>query len=317
MRYVKNQTFEAGHPTRTGLLITNLGTPDAPETGALRRYLKEFLSDPRIVDLPRALWWLILNLVILNIRPRRSAAAYRTVWTERGSPLLFHTQDQATALQKLMTERFGENVKVEFAMRYGNPSITEGMQRLLDKGVGKLLVLPLYPQYSGAANGSTFDAVGQDLARRRWTPEIRFANQYFDHPAYINALADSIRRFQAEHGKPEKLLFSFHGVPKRYCDEGDPYQLECHTTARLIAAELGLTDDDFLTIFQSRFGREEWLRPYADETLKLLPGQGIRSVQVICPGFRQTAWKHSKKLQRKTENTSWKQAAKRSSTFPA
>lgn len=285
MRYVNNQTFDAGRPDQTGILITNLGTPDAPETGALRRYLKEFLSDPRIVDLPRPLWWLILNLVILNIRPRRSAAAYRTVWTERGSPLMFNTHDQAQALQALMAERFGENVKVEFAMRYGNPSMSDGIQKLLDQGVARLLVLPLYPQYSGAANGSTFDALGQDMAKRRWLPELRFANQYFDNPAYIRAVADSIRQFQKKHGEPDKLLFSYHGIPKRYCDNGDPYPLECFATSKLIAEELGLQAAGFETIFQSRFGREEWLQPYADETLKKLPDQGTRSVQVVCPGF--------------------------------
>jgi ferrochelatase len=270
---------------RIGVLVTNLGTPDAPETGALRRYLKEFLSDPRVVEVPRLLWWLILNLVILRIRPARSAKAYRTVWTEEGSPLMLHTAAIAKALQSKMSDRFGEDVRVEFAMRYGNPSISEVADRMLTRGVNKLLVLPLFPQYSGATGGSTFDAIGAELSRRRQVPALRFIDNYHDHPDYIGALALSIRAYQAEHGTSDKLLFSYHGVPKRYCDEGDPYYCQCHNTTRLVAELLDLDEDSYLTVFQSRFGREEWLKPYTDETLKSLPAEGTKSVQVICPGF--------------------------------
>jgi len=285
MKYIGTQNFDHQQQPRVGVLITNLGTPEAPQKKQLRRYLKQFLSDPRVVEVPRLLWWFILNGVILNIRPSRSAAAYRTVWTEQGSPLLIHTRAQAEALQTSMAERFGDQVIVDFAMRYGAPSVPDVIQRMLDKGVRKLLVVPLYPQYSGSTTGSTFDALADDFTRRRWLPELRFVSHYHDHSAYIAALADSIKAFQSEHGNADKLIFSYHGVPQRYLDEGDPYHCECLKTSRLVAEALGLAEDSYLSVFQSRFGREPWLQPYADETLRALPGQGIRSVQVICPGF--------------------------------
>jgi ferrochelatase len=285
MKYIGTQNFDHQQQPRVGVLITNLGTPEAPQKKQLRRYLKQFLSDPRVVEVPRLLWWFILNGVILNIRPGRSAASYRTVWTDRGSPLLFHTQDQAEALQASMNRQFGDQVIVEFAMRYGQPAMPDVLQGMLERGVRKLLVLPLYPQYSGATTGSTFDALAENFTQRRWLPELRFVSHYHDHPTYISALADSIRAYREEHGNADKLLFSYHGVPQRYLDEGDPYHCECLKTARLVAEELGLDEADYLTTFQSRFGREEWLKPYTDETLKGLPGQGVKSVQVVCPGF--------------------------------
>jgi protoporphyrin/coproporphyrin ferrochelatase len=251
----------------------------------LRAYLKEFLWDPRVVEFPRFLWWFILHGVILNIRPGRSAASYRSVWTERGSPLLFHTQDQADALRKTLTARYGDQVIVEFAMRYGSPSMPDVVQGMLQRGVRKLLVLPMYPQYSGATTGSTFDALATDFTRRRWLPELRFVNHYHDHKAYITAIANSIRAYRAEHGSADTLLFSYHGVPQSYLDEGDPYHCECLKTSRLVAEELGLQETDYKTTFQSRFGRQEWLKPYTDMTLKALPEQGVESVQIICPGF--------------------------------
>lgn len=269
----------------TGVLITNLGTPDAPTTAALRRYLKEFLWDPRVVEVPRPLWWLILNGIILNVRPRRSARAYREVWTEQGSPLLLHTRDQAQRLQERLSARFGPRVQVEFAMRYGNPSISSVIDRMQRAGVRRLLVLPLYPQYSGATTASTFDAVAADFRRRRWLPELRMINHYHDFPPYIEALAASVQRHWQVHGRAERLILSYHGVPKRYLLQGDPYFCECHKTSRLLAERLGLQEGEWLTTFQSRFGREEWLRPYTDETLQALPGQGVKSVQVLCPGF--------------------------------
>lgn len=285
MKYRSIDIDKPGANSRIGVLVTNLGTPDAPETGPVRRYLKEFLSDPRVVEVPRLLWWFILNLVILRIRPARSARAYRTVWTENGSPLLLHTSALAEALQAKLANRYGEEVVVDFAMRYGKPSISEVTDRLLAGGVEKLLVLPLFPQYSGATGGSTFDALGADLSGRRRVPDLRFVGDYHDHPDYIGALALSIRTYQEQHGKPEKLLFSYHGVPKRYCDKGDPYFQQCRNTTRLVAELLNLDEDGYLTVFQSRFGREEWLKPYTDETLKSLPAEGIKSIQVICPGF--------------------------------
>jgi ferrochelatase len=281
MKYTGTENFDHEQKPRVGILVTNLGTPQAAERGALRTYLKQFLSDPRVVEVPRALWWFILNGIILNIRPARSAAAYRTVWTEEGSPLLLHTRDQSTAL----AERFGEEVIVDFAMRYGEPAIPDVLQGMLERGVRKLLVMPLYPQYSGPTTASTFDAIAADFTHRRWLPEFRFVTHYHDHPAYISALADSIRAFREEHGSADKLLFSYHGEPRRYLDEGDPYHCECLKTTRLVAEELGLAEGDFLSSFQSRFGREEWLKPYTDETLKALPGEGVKSIQVICPGF--------------------------------
>ena len=285
MKYIGTQNFDHDAPSRVGVLITNLGTPSAPEKKALKTYLKEFLSDPRVVDVPRLLWWFILNGVILNIRPRRSAAAYRTVWTEQGSPLLFHTEAQAEALRARMTQQFGDEVIVEFAMRYGQPSIPSVLQGMFDRGIRKLLVLPLYPQYSGATTGSTFDALAADFTQRRWLPELRFVSHYHDNDAYISALADSIKVYQSAHGTADKLLFSYHGVPRRYLEEGDPYHCECLKTSRLVAQELGLTEADYLVTFQSRFGREEWLQPYTDEILKGLPAQGVKSVQIVCPGF--------------------------------
>lgn len=285
MKYTGTGNTDNKPTPRIGVLISNLGTPAAPEKKALRTYLKEFLSDPRVVETPRLLWWPILNGVILNVRPARSAEAYRTVWTDRGSPLMFHTQDQAAALQETCHQQFGEQVIVDFAMRYGEPSFGEVMQRMIDRGVDRLLVLPLYPQYSGATNGSTFDAVAMNFTRRRWVPDMRFVSHYHDHPAYIQALAASIRAFRSTHGSADKLLFSYHGVPKSYVDEGDPYQDACLETSRLVVEELGLTDTEHLTTFQSRFGPKEWLKPYTDETLKALPKEGVKSVQVIAPGF--------------------------------
>lgn len=285
MKYINTQRSDPNQPDKIGVLITNLGTPDAPERGAVRRYLKQFLSDPRVVEFPRLLWAIILNGVILNIRPSRSAKAYKTVWTERGSPLLFHTEDQASALQSTLTERLGDEITVEFAMRYGSPSFAEVIDNMQAKGVSKLLVLPLYPQYSCATSGSTFDALSAEFTRRRHIPSVRFISQYHDHADYIGALALSIRAFQNEHGTPDKLIFSYHGTPQRYCDDGDPYYCECLHTTQLVVELLDLKEDSYLTVFQSRFGREPWLQPYADETLKSLPEAGTKSVQVICPGF--------------------------------
>ncbi|MBR9828409.1 MAG: ferrochelatase [Oceanospirillales bacterium] len=277
--------FKHSQQGLTGVLVTNLGTPDAPNTSALRRYLKEFLWDPRVVEVPRPIWWCILNGVILNIRPRRSAAAYREVWTDDGSPLLLHTRDQAEQLRERLKAQFGDQVMVEFAMRYGNPSISSVIERMQQAGVRRLLVLPLYPQYSGATTASTFDAVAEDFRKRRWLPELRMINHYHDFPPYIEALAASIERHWEANGRADKLLMSYHGVPKRYLLQGDPYFCECHKTSRLLAERLGLGEGEWMTTFQSRFGREEWLKPYTDHTLKAMPGEGIKSVQIVCPGF--------------------------------
>lgn len=285
MNYTGTDSFDHDQEPRVGVLITNLGTPEAPTRKALRPYLKQFLSDPRVVEVPRLLWWFILNGIILNIRPSRSAKAYSTVWTERGSPLMFHTRDQAEKLQAALAASLGEEIVVDFAMRYGSPSIDSVVENMLKGGVRKLLVMPLYPQYSGPTTGSTFDALAADFTGRRWLPQLRFVSHYCDHPGYIAALAASVQAFRAEHGVADKLIFSYHGEPRRYLDQGDPYHCQCLKTTRLVAETLGLAEGQYMTTFQSRFGREEWLQPYTDETLKALPGEGVRSVQVICPGF--------------------------------
>jgi ferrochelatase len=282
MKYTGTENFDHEQRARAGLLITNLGTPAAPEKKALKTYLREFLSDPRVIEVPRLLWWLILNLVILNIRPARSAEAYRTVWTEDGSPLLLHTRAQRDALREALRD---QDIVVEFAMRYGEPSIPSVLQSMADQGVRRLAVLPLYPQYSAATTASTFDRLAGDFTRRRWIPDLRFVTHYHDHPAYVSAMAGHIAAHRAEHGGADLLLFSYHGTPRRYLDEGDPYHCQCLKTSRLVAEHLGLADSDYRVSFQSRFGREEWLKPYTDETLKALPGEGVKSVQVVCPGF--------------------------------
>ena len=285
MQFKATENFDHRRPERLGILITNLGTPDAPTTPALRRYLGEFLWDPRVVEAPRPLWWLILHGVILRIRPRRSAQAYSTVWQSGGSPLLIHTADQAEGIRQALQAKYGNDVVVGFAMRYGNPSIPRVLDEMDQQGVRKLLVLPLYPQYSASTSASTFDAIAADFTRRRWLPDFRFISHYHDYPPYIEAMASHIEKHWAEHGRHQKLVFSYHGIPLSYLTKGDPYYCECHKTSRLLAERLGLTDDQYLTTFQSRFGREEWLQPYTDATMKSLPGKGVKTVDVFCPGF--------------------------------
>ncbi|QXP83452.1 ferrochelatase [Methylococcus sp. ANG] len=264
---------------RLGVLLVNLGTPEAPTPKAVRRYLREFLSDPRVVEIPRALWWPILNLVVLRVRPGKSAHAYRTIWTERGSPLLAYTED----LRDLLAAD-GRFAAVEIAMRYGSPSIRSKLEALRRR-VEAIVVLPLYPQYSAATTGSAFDAVCDAVKPWRHIPSLHFIGDYYRSPAYLEAVASSIRSFWREHGRPERLLFSFHGLPKRCIDLGDPYAGQCQATAQGIARLLELNDDEWLLVYQSRFGRAEWLKPYCVDTLRELPARGIRRVDVVCPGF--------------------------------
>ncbi len=266
---------------QAGLLLVNLGTPDSPSPADVRRYLKEFLWDRRVVELPRWLWWPLLNGVILNTRPRRSAEAYRKIWTEAGSPLLIHTRRQAEGLQ----ERLGDSVRVEAAMRYGNPSIAAGLERLRQAGCERILVFPLYPQYSATTTASAFDAVTDTLRGWRRVPELRLVAQYPDDPGYIAALAASVRAFQQEQGRPDLLLLSFHGIPQRYADRGDPYPHQCELTAARLTEALELAPEQWRLTYQSRLGREPWLQPYTGDTLERLPAEGIRHVQVLCPGF--------------------------------
>lgn len=277
--------FSHHQEDKVGVVITNLGTPDAPTTSALRTYLKQFLSDPRVVEIPRLVWLLILHGIILRVRPKKSAHAYKSVWTDRGSPLLWHTKDQTLALRDRLKKTWGDKVIVECAMRYGNPSIDSVVNDMLEAGARKLVVLPLYPQYSGSTTGSTFDAIATDFKSRRWLPELRFLSSYHDHPLYIKAMADKIKAHWEAHGKSDTLMLSYHGVPKRYLEMGDPYYCHCHATSRLLTEALGLDQANVITSFQSRFGKAEWLQPYTEQTLKALPAKGVKSIQVFCPGF--------------------------------
>lgn len=284
-RYHGGEAPAPGAPERLGVLVVNLGTPDAPETGAVRRYLAEFLWDPRVVELPRPLWWPILYGFILPTRPSRSAAAYRKVWTAEGSPLLAISRRQVEALRGRLAAALPGPVELALGMRYGRPSIAGALEGLRTANVRRLLVLPLYPQYASATSGSTFDAVAAVLERWRWVPELRLVTSYADEPRYIAALAASVREYRAAHGQGEHLLMSFHGLPQATADAGDPYPLQCRHTARLLAEALGLAEADWSISFQSRLGRQEWLRPYTDERVRELAGRGVRRLDVICPGF--------------------------------
>jgi ferrochelatase len=281
----ENLHFSHDEADGLGILVTNLGTPDSQQARDVRRYLKEFLWDPRVVEVPRPLWWLMLNLVILNTRPRRSAAAYARIWTAEGSPLRVISERQAQALQLQLDQRFDAPVTVVLAMRYGNPSIAAGLEQLREAGARRILVLPLYPQYSASTTASTFDAVSLELRRWRWLPELRFVNHYHDEPAYIGALAESVRDYWSVNGEPDKLVMSFHGLPRECLLAGDPYFCECHNTARLLAEKLELPPYRWQLTFQSRLGPKQWLKPYTDHTLQALAKEGIRNVHVMCPGF--------------------------------
>lgn len=284
MRYTDTPVNQ--YADRIGILLVNLGTPDAPETGPVRRYLREFLGDPRVVEKPRWLWWLILNGPILTFRPKRSSAAYRSVWTEEGSPLLCISQQQTARLRERLSESpDGAELVVKLAMRYGNPSVDSVISELQDDGISKLLVVPMYPQYCASTTASVFDAVTDSLQRRRWIPETRFINHYYDRRDYIDALAASVRESWEEHGRGDKLVLSYHGIPKNYVDKGDPYGRQCKETSERLREALGLSADEIVTVFQSRVGFEEWLKPYCDETLKTLPSQGVKSIDIISPAF--------------------------------
>jgi ferrochelatase len=269
---------------KTGVLITNLGTPDAPNAKALRVYLQEFLWDKRIVDMPRPLWWLILQVILL-IRPRASARNYQKVWTDAGAPLLAISQKQLAAIRQRIADITQAPVLVELGMRYGNPSIESALEKLRQANVNRVLVFPLYPQYSSSTTASTFDAVANAVADWRWVPEFRFINSYHDDAAYIDALVSSIQESWKTNGQSQMLLFSFHGTPKRFLTTGDPYHCQCQASARLVAEQLGIVESRWQVTFQSIFGREEWLQPYTINTLKTLAQSGVKSVDVVCPGF--------------------------------
>ncbi len=269
----------------TGVLVCNLGSPDAPTPAAVRRYLGEFLWDPRIIEMSRPLWWLILHGIILRTRPKKSARAYKSVWTDEGAPLLVISKRQTEALRRSLETRIAGPVHVEMAMRYGKPSIASALKRLQQANARRILVLPLYPQYSATTTASIFDAVMDEIQTWRWLPEMRYVNHYHDDKLFIRSLAHSILDHFKREGKPQKLIFSFHGMPKRNLLNGDPYFCECHKTARLAAIQLGLTDGQWMVTFQSRFGKLEWLKPYTDKTLEQLPKDGVKKVAIVCPAF--------------------------------
>ncbi|OOG24139.1 ferrochelatase [Thioalkalivibrio denitrificans] len=285
MRYDGESDYRHGSPECLGVLVVNLGTPEAPTAGALRRYLKQFLWDPRVVEIPRPLWWLILNGIVLNLRPKRSARLYEKVWTDDGSPLLAISRRQAAGLAERLGKRLAGPVRVELAMRYGEPSIESGLKRMRTAGARRILVLPLYPQYSGSTAGSAFDAVSRVLQGWRWVPHLRFLGDYHADPGYLDALARSVNTYWETHGRGDRLLMSFHGVPKRYLLAGDPYHCQCQATGRLLAERLGLADGEWMVTFQSRFGKAEWLKPYTDETVSTLARDGLKRLDVVCPGF--------------------------------
>ncbi|MBM0104473.1 ferrochelatase [Steroidobacter sp. S1-65] len=280
--YLGDPSHQHGAADRLGVLLVNLGTPDGSDPSSVRRFLADFLGDPRVIEAPRWLWWLALHGVILRIRPSKSAHAYQQIWTPQGSPLLTHS----TALTQRVAEALASqwNAAVALGMTYGSPSIPKAVEELRRQGVRQLVVLPLYPQYSGSTTASVFERVTKELQRWRWVPELRFIGDYHDDPGYIDAIAASIERHWRTNER-RHLLFSFHGVPQRYAAAGDPYQYHCTQTARLIAQRLSLGEKDWTLSYQSQVGREEWLRPYTDETLLEFGRSGPKRVTVVCPGF--------------------------------
>ncbi|MFZ5524031.1 MAG: ferrochelatase [Pseudomonadota bacterium] len=285
MAYQIEPGFTHGTPVKTGVLLINLGTPDAPTAKAVRPYLKEFLSDPRVVEIPKPIWWLILNGIILNVRPKKSAAKYATIWTEAGSPLRVHTEKQAALLQGYLGERSKAPLLVDYAMRYGSPSIPSVLRKLKEQNCQRILIVPMYPQYAASSTATAFDVVFDELRRMRNTPALRTIRNYHDHPGYIKALANNINEYWMKNGRPDKLVMSFHGVARYTLEKGDPYHCECHKTGRLLAQQLGLKPEQYTLSFQSRFGKAEWIKPYTTATLVELGRQKTKRVDVVCPGF--------------------------------
>ncbi|MDH2916138.1 MAG: ferrochelatase [Gallionella sp.] len=285
MTYQTEPAYAHGTPEKTGILLVNLGTPDAPTAQAVRPYLKEFLSDPRVVEIPKPIWWLILNGIILNVRPKKSAAKYACVWLPEGSPLRVYTAKQASLLEGYLSERSKAPFVVDYAMSYGNPSIASVMQKLKEQNCTRILVVPMYPQYAASSTATVFDRVFAAVQKTRNTPAIRTIKHFHDDAGYIKALAANINEYWMKNGRPEKLVMSFHGVPQYALEKGDPYHCECLKTGRLLAQELGLTKEQYVVSFQSRFGKAEWVKPYTTATLVELGKQKTRRVDVVCPGF--------------------------------
>ncbi|QOL25864.1 ferrochelatase [Thalassotalea sp. LPB0316] len=270
---------------RTGVLLVNLGTPEAPTAGALRKYLREFLSDPRVVEIPRLIWMIILHGIILRVRPAKSAKLYESIWTEQGSPLMVISQQQKDKVAQKLAQDCDQPIDVALAMRYGQPSISNALNEFQQQGIDNIVVMPLYPQYAGPTTGSVFDAVVDTIKPWRWIPSLHFVGSYHQNEKYIKALAASVKEHISAHGKPEKLVLSYHGMPKLFHTQGDPYYCFCALTTRALAKELGLAEDDFVMTFQSRFGKAEWLKPYTDVTLEELAQSGVKHVAIMSPAF--------------------------------
>ena len=281
MKFKGEQNFQHENEQKKGVLIAYLGTPDSPDVLSVRRYLKEFLSDPRIIEVPKIIWWFILNIFILNFRSFNSARLYKSIWTEGGSPLLVNCIKIKEKVQKSLPS----NYQVALGMRYGNPSIKSALNELKEANCRDIEVITLFPHYSATTVGSIFDAVSTEIKSWRWVPSVKFLNSYHDNPLLIEILSERIKKSFDSQGKPDKLVFSYHSIPKKYYDSGDPYHCLCQKTSRLIAEKLSLDEKDYITAFQSRFGPSEWLKPYTSETMKSLPKEGIKSVQVVSPGF--------------------------------
>ena len=282
---ITDNPHEGRFNQKTGILLTNLGSPDHPSTKAVRTYLREFLSDRRIVEIPRLIWMIILHGIVLRVRPKKSAKLYESIWTENGSPLTHITELQRDKLNALLKQKGYQDTEVVMSMRYGNPSIESGLKALREKGYTRIVVLPLYPQYSSPTVGSTFDAVAKVLQTWRWVPELHFINGYHKNTHYIDSLANSIKEDLQKNGTPQKIVFSYHGMPKLFLDNGDPYYCLCLQTTRLVVEKLNLDESLVISTFQSRFGKAEWLKPYTDATLESLPEQGVKDIAIISPAF--------------------------------
>lgn len=315
--FVGTPDYQHGTQGVTGVLVTNLGTPDAPTTKAVRRYLAEFLSDPRVVEYPRLLWMLILHGIILNIRPSRTTKAYDRIWFAEGAPLLAIARKQLAALQRRLVKTIDGPIRVELAMRYGNPSISSALENLRQANANRLLILPLYPQYSASTTASTFDAVADVLKTWRWLPQLRMVMDYHRHDGWLQAIANSIREHWEKNGRAKRLLMSFHGLPKRFLLNGDPYYCQCYASAYRIAEILGLDESEWQLVFQSRFGREEWLKPYCDKTLEALGSNGLESVDMICPGFSADCLETLQEVAVENRDIFLKAGGKRYSYIPA
>jgi ferrochelatase len=285
VRYVSSPDFQHDRAERIGILLVNSGTPETPTARAVRRFLRRFLSDPRVVELPRALWLPILYGLVLPLRPARIARRYRSIWSDAGSPLRDLSEQLHAALSGALAQRVLAPLSVELGMLYSPPSVGEALGRLRASGAQRILVVPLFPQYCGATTGAVYDAVSRELRRWRWLPELRFVAEYHDHPGYIEALRASVAEHWSREGRAGHLLMSFHGIPERYFREGDPYFCKCHKTARLLADELMLREGEWSVAFQSRFGPSGWLKPYTREVLAGMPPRGARGVTLVCPGF--------------------------------